>query len=117
MGNEVKIKLTDAQRAKIKSATGKEMTEIRVGSLGNNPAVSASKKTISARSARELSARSARELSARSAKTVSARSARELSARSARELSARSAKNVTARATKANILARAMRGSDDDLSQ
>ena len=49
MANEVKIKLTDAQRAKIKSATGKDMSEIRVGSLGKNPAVSATQKTLSAR--------------------------------------------------------------------
>ena len=46
MANEVRIKLTDEQKAKIKEATGKEMPEIRVGSLGDNPAVSA--KTVSA---------------------------------------------------------------------
>ena len=42
MGNEVRIKLTDEQVARIKEGTGKEMGEIRVGSLGNNPAVSTS---------------------------------------------------------------------------
>ena len=41
MANEVRIKLTDEQKAKIKEATGKDMPEIRVGSLGDNPAVSA----------------------------------------------------------------------------
>ena len=42
MGNEVKIKLTDAQKAKIKEATGKDMPEIRVESFGGNPALSPS---------------------------------------------------------------------------
>jgi len=37
MANEVKIKLTDAQKAKIKEATGKELTEIRVESFGSAP--------------------------------------------------------------------------------
>ncbi|HTO75636.1 MAG TPA: hypothetical protein VMQ61_06125 [Thermoanaerobaculia bacterium] len=41
MANEVRIKLTDEQKAKIKEATGKDMPEIRVGSLGDNPALSA----------------------------------------------------------------------------
>ena len=92
MANEVKIKLTESQKAKIKSATGREMSEIRVGSLGGNPAVSASKKTISARSARSVeSARSARSVeAARSARSVeAARSARSVeAARSARSVEA-----------------------------
>ena len=37
MGNEVKIKLTDAQKAKIKEATGKDMPEIRVESSAAIP--------------------------------------------------------------------------------
>ncbi|HKB69319.1 MAG TPA: hypothetical protein VKH46_00625, partial [Thermoanaerobaculia bacterium] len=41
MANEVRIQLTDEQKAKIKEGTGKDMGEIRVGSLGNNPAVTA----------------------------------------------------------------------------
>ena len=41
MSNEVKIKLTDAQKAKIKEATGKDLPEIRVESFGNAPAASA----------------------------------------------------------------------------
>ena len=41
MANEVKIKLTDVQKAKIKEATGRDLPEIHVGSVGNNPAVSA----------------------------------------------------------------------------
>ena len=40
MSNEVKIKLTDAQKAKIKEATGKDLPEIRVESFGGSPAVS-----------------------------------------------------------------------------
>ena len=39
MANEVRIKLTDEQKAKIKEATGQEMGEIRVSNLGHNPAV------------------------------------------------------------------------------
>jgi len=38
MSNEVKIKLTDAQKAKIKEATGKDLPEIRVESFGGAPA-------------------------------------------------------------------------------
>ena len=37
MGNEVKIKLTDAQKAKIKEATGRDLPEIRVESFGASP--------------------------------------------------------------------------------
>ena len=40
MGNEVKIKLTDAQKAKIRQATGRDLPEIRVESFGSSPAVS-----------------------------------------------------------------------------
>ena len=39
MANDVRITLTDEQKAKIKEATGKDLGEIRVGNLGNNPAV------------------------------------------------------------------------------
>ena len=39
MSNEVRIKLTDEQKAKIKEATGKDMGEIRVENMGSNPAV------------------------------------------------------------------------------
>ena len=41
MANEVRIKLTDEQRAKIKKSTGQEMGEIRVASLGANAAITA----------------------------------------------------------------------------
>lgn len=51
MANEVRIKLTAEQKAKIKSATGKVLNEIRVGSLGSNPAVT-SATSVSARTAR-----------------------------------------------------------------
>jgi hypothetical protein len=40
MSNEVKIKLTDAQKAKIKEATGKDLPEIRVETFGSSPALS-----------------------------------------------------------------------------
>jgi hypothetical protein len=34
MANEVRIKLTEEQKAKIKAGTGKDLPEIRVGGLG-----------------------------------------------------------------------------------
>ena len=40
MANEVRIDLTEAQKAKIKTGTGKDMSEIRVSNLEKNPAVS-----------------------------------------------------------------------------
>ena len=40
MPKEVRIELTAAQKAKIKAATGKTMSEIRVSSIGKNLAVS-----------------------------------------------------------------------------
>jgi hypothetical protein len=40
MANEVRIKLTDEQKAKIKEATGKDLPEIRVESFGSAPTVS-----------------------------------------------------------------------------
>jgi hypothetical protein len=46
MAKEVRIPLTAAQRAKIKAATGKVMTEIRVSSIGKNLAVSAGQKSL-----------------------------------------------------------------------
>jgi hypothetical protein len=58
MAKEVKIKLTDAQRAKIKGATGQEMSEIRVPSLGKNAAA----KAVSARASEAMSMRSARDI-------------------------------------------------------
>jgi hypothetical protein len=42
MANDVKIRLTDEQRAKIKEGTGKDLGEIRVSNLGSNPAVTPS---------------------------------------------------------------------------
>ena len=111
MPNEVRIKLTEAQRAKIKSATGKVMTEIRVGSVGNNPAISSSKKSISARSmrldsAKNVSARAMRDDSAKSA--VSARAMRDDAAKSA--VSARSLRSDSA---KAAVSTRAMRSNQE----
>ena len=49
MGNEVKIKLTDAQKAKIKEATGRDLPEIRVETFGSSPAPA--QRAISARAA------------------------------------------------------------------
>ena len=47
MAKEVRIQLTAEQKAKIKAATGKTMSEIRVTSLGKNLAVSTEQKTTS----------------------------------------------------------------------
>jgi hypothetical protein len=41
MANEVRITLTDEQKAKIKEATGKDLGQIEVSSFGSNPAVAA----------------------------------------------------------------------------
>ena len=38
MANEVKIKLTEEQKAKIKEGTGQDLREIRVTNVGSNPA-------------------------------------------------------------------------------
>ena len=51
MANEVKIKLTDAQKEKIREATGKDMPEIRVETFAGNPALSPTTKAVSARAA------------------------------------------------------------------
>src|SRR5437867_11227247 len=48
MAKEVRITLTDVQKAKIKAATGKTMSEIRVSSVGKNLAASPSQKTLTA---------------------------------------------------------------------
>ena len=37
MSKEVKIKLTDEQKAKIKKGTGQDLSEIRVSAVGANP--------------------------------------------------------------------------------
>ena len=100
MANEVKIKLTDAQREKIREATGKDMPEFGVENFGNNPALSPSDKSVSThisarKAARKFSARkAARKFSGRkAARHVSARkAARKLSGRkAARHVSARKA--------------------------
>ena len=59
MAKEVRIKLTAEQKAKIKSATGKVMSEIRVGTLRGNLAVS-SPGAVSARSVRNTAMRGER---------------------------------------------------------
>ena len=41
MANDVRITLTDEQKAKIKEGTGKDLGEIEVSSFGSNPAVAA----------------------------------------------------------------------------
>ncbi len=46
MAKEVRIELTPAQKAKIKEATGKNVPEIRVSSLGKNIAVSPVQKDL-----------------------------------------------------------------------
>jgi hypothetical protein len=45
MAKDVRIELTAAQKAKIKAATGKTLSEIRVSTLGKNLAVSTGQKS------------------------------------------------------------------------
>jgi hypothetical protein len=80
MANEVKIKLTEEQKAKIKEGTGQELGEIRVSHVGNNPALAATNASgmASARSAAQsIAARpAAKSVAARpAAKSVAARPA------------------------------------------
>ncbi len=56
MSNEVKIKLTDAQKAKIKEATGRDLPEIRVESFGSGPAVSTPDASSSLKATRAMKA-------------------------------------------------------------
>ena len=124
MANEVRIKLTDEQKAKIRETTGQEVGEIRVSNLGHNPAVTpaSSAKVASPRtmqqSARAVQARtmqqSARAVQARtaqpSARAVQARTAQP----SARAVQARTAQ-PSARAVQARTAqpsARAVQASD-----
>ncbi len=107
MAKEVKIKLTDDQKAKIKKGTGQDLSEIRVSAVGANPA--AMTKQASARNlARALPTRAAMKSAAPelSARTAYKTAAPELSARTAYktaapELSAR-------KAMKANVATRAI---------
>jgi hypothetical protein len=68
MANEVRIKLTDEQRDKIKAATGKDMREFRVESLSTkaSPRVPA-KKLLARRAMKNLPARRSVKIAARRA--------------------------------------------------
>jgi len=106
MANEVRIKLTDEQKAKIKEATGKEMPEIRVGNLGENPAVSAN--TFVARTVHPTRASNAISARASLQSTKPAIAAR--ATRSHRLLAAKAAKSAKVmRAAKAAKSAKVMR--------
>jgi hypothetical protein len=85
MAKEVRIHLTPAQKAKIKSATGKTMAEIRVSPVG---------KSLSAK----FTARQQPVLSAKVAAKVSTRpAARALTAKQAARIAARQASRIAAR--------------------
>jgi hypothetical protein len=91
MANEVKIKLTDEQKAKIKEGTGQDLPEIRVSNVGENAAlapIASPRKAARAFTARKA----AKAVTARkAAKAVTARKA-------AKAVTARkAAKAVTAR--------------------
>ena len=83
MANEVKIKLTDEQKAKIKEGTGHDLPEIRVSNVGNNPAPAptmasarlAAKAMAPRQAAKAVAARQAAKAAAprQAAKAVSAR--------------------------------------------
>jgi hypothetical protein len=66
MANEVKIKLTDEQKAKIKESTGHDIPEVHVASLGNNPAIAPTvAPKMTAKAAPRLTAKAAPKLSAK----------------------------------------------------
>jgi hypothetical protein len=69
MTKEVKIELTEAQKAKIKAATGKNLSELKVTSVGKNVAVSTSETStrISEQGLREEGMRSIEEQGMRGA--------------------------------------------------
>jgi hypothetical protein len=105
MANEVKIKLTDAQKEKIREATGKDLPEIRVESFGSNPAASpsgtnSSSSVLTAR--RATKAVLARKITARRA--TKAVLARKITAR--RATKAVLARKITARRATKAVLAR-----------
>ena len=83
MGNEVKIKLTDAQKAKIRQATGRDLPEIRVESFGASPAVSAPAASSSLKATRAMRA-------AKSMRAAKAHARREVDARRPRPCAPRS---------------------------
>ena len=58
MGKEVKITLTDEQIAKIKQATGRDLPEVTVGSMGNNPALSVKSPSVKSPSVKSPSVKS-----------------------------------------------------------
>jgi len=92
MAKEVRIELTAAQKAKIKAATGKVLSEIRVSTLGKNLAVHA--KSLRSASTRADSA------SLRSATT---------------RADSESLRSATTRADSASLRADSFRSGDDDV--
>src|SRR5215472_16411302 len=101
MAKEVRIHLTAAQKAKIKSATGKTMGEIRVSPVGKNLSAKFSAKPamLSAKpAARALTAKQATRLSAKQATRLTAKpAARALTAKQGARVSARQSSRVSAR--------------------
>jgi hypothetical protein len=107
MANEVRIKLTDEQKAKIKEATGKDMGEIRVGHLGDNPAVSA--KTMSASKATRANIMHAKATRSTRANIMHAKATRStraniISAKATRSTRANIVNAKATRSTRANIV-------------
>ena len=90
MAKEVRIQLTPAQKAKIKSGTGKSMGEIRVSPVGKNlSAKFTAKPMIAAKSAKAITA--ARVSSRPAAKPlVAAKSAKAITAARSTRVNARS---------------------------
>ena len=73
MANEVRIKLTDTQKAQIKEATGKDLPEVRVENMGGNPAFSAPGQI--AKNSAKFAAKFAAKASAKTAAKASAKTA------------------------------------------
>ena len=109
MDNEVRIKLTDEQKSRIKEATGKELPEIRVESFGDTPAVSHPEAGVSARTtarkaARLLSGKKAAR--AIHAKVAAKRATRAIRAKVAAKVAAKVSAKKAARAIRAKVAAR-----------
>ena len=84
MANEVRIKLTAEQKAKIKRATGKVMSEIRVGKLGGSLAVTSPRMAsarVSARAIEQASGRVSTRAVEQASGRVSARAIEQASGR------------------------------------
>jgi hypothetical protein len=93
MAKDVKIKLTEEQKAKIKEGTGQDLREIRVTNVGSNPAIAAKTARVNARETARVNARETARVNARETARVNARETARVNARETARVNAkRSAK-------------------------